>query len=382
MRAGYILVADSNPMRPSKDKPEFIVATGFTKALKELFEHGDVQLFVPSIVKGELVAQRLRTAIRLRNELLGKIETIKAITGFDRWGDFQCNDDELRARIKQKFDQWVDENGVTTIEARPDLIDWAALIKGAVYRLPPFEPAEDDTEKESSEKGFKDALILETLVQIENDNASHSVVLITKDKLLREAALGRMKSRLVFDSISSFKAHLIQLRDQNSESFALSVAQAARDAWDTSKQPNLFDQLKVAEHVQNEFAATLANPPVRMPDGMLSRSHFAQQANVRIPLGGEATIVSPPEYLGERAGRWEWKTDVELSQLFQKRSFHPDSGLSPHLLGEDIRKAKFTIFWDSAKGSRPEIADPKLDHLLYRGIWVQPASFEEVMGAI
>jgi hypothetical protein len=288
----------------------------------------------------------------------------------------------LRLAIEAKFSQWANECGASIIETPTQSIDWGRLIDDAIHREPPFEPATDDPKAENKEKGFKDALVLETAVHIETAHADASIVLITKDDLLKQAALKRLKSRLVFESLSKFESHLAQLHDEASEAFALQLAEAAKQAWDTSKASNLFDGLQIKERFQKEFAANLANPPRRNSQRKLEFSSHHNQGNVRIPLGDEAVIISSPEYVSENCGRWNWRTEVEMTQLFQRRAFHPESGLSPYVMGEDVRISRFIVFWDSAKNSSPAIEDPQFDHLLFKGIWIETASAEQIMGAL
>jgi hypothetical protein len=62
-------------------------------------------------------------------------------------------------------------------------VDWNSLMTAAGYRLPPFDP---DGEKE---KGFKDAIVAETFLQLCADlpiNSEDSAILVTEDAMLRK----------------------------------------------------------------------------------------------------------------------------------------------------------------------------------------------------
>jgi len=377
----FIVIPDTNVLRPN-ERPEIVVANGFTKTLQQLRKLGNLSLFVPSVVRDELVAQKLRQARRTRDELDRKAQTLGAITGINCDQVVSPDDQSLRAAIEAKFSQWANDCKASIIDTPTHSIDWRRLIDDAIHRVPPFEAAADDPKTENKEKGFRDALVLETAAHVETDQAEASVVLITKDELLKHAALKRLKSPLVFESLSKFESHLAQLHDDASEAFALQLAEAARQAWDTSKDSNLFDSLQIKELFQKEFAANLANPPRKNSQRTLEFSSHHNQGNVRIPLGDEVVKISSPEYLSEGSGRWNWRTEVELSQLFQRRAFHPESGLSPYVIGEDVRISRFIVFWDSAKDRNPVIIDPKFDHLLFRGIWLESPSSEHLLSAI
>lgn len=381
MSSRFIIIPDTNVMRPN-DRPEMMVANGFTQMLNQIRKRGKVELFVPSIVRDELIAQKMRLARRALEQVRNKVQTLVAVSGIKC--DLAILPDELAIRdaLELKFNDWATEFDAQIIDAPTNSIDWKRFICDAVHRAPPFEPASDDSKIENGEKGFKDALVLESASYVEAKHSEASIVLITKDALLKQAALKRLNSHLVFESLSSFESHLAQLHDQASESFALQLAEAAKQAWDTSKDGNLFDTFQIKERFQKDFAANLANPPRRDSKWRLDFSSRSHQGNVRIPLGEEAVIVSAPEYMPGNADHWCWKTEVEMSQLFQRRVFHPESGLSPYVVGEDVRISRFIVFWNSAKNFSPVIIAPEFDHLLIKGIWIEAASNEQVMGAL
>jgi hypothetical protein len=76
----------------------------------------------------------------------------------------------------------------------PKDIDWPALIDNAVWRLPPFSPFGTEP-KQTTEKGFKDALILETLLAFQKDAQDREIVFVCADALLSDSAISRLGSQ-------------------------------------------------------------------------------------------------------------------------------------------------------------------------------------------
>lgn len=80
------------------------------------------------------------------------------------------------------------------------------LIQRAINKQPPFEGRE-----KQSDKGFKDALVWETLLKYKSDNKKDTIVLYSKDARVVDKFLEKE-----FDSIFSEKIHMVQRTDENS----------------------------------------------------------------------------------------------------------------------------------------------------------------------
>ena len=65
-------------------------------------------------------------------------------------------------------------------------IDWAAIVESAVWRRPPFT---FDAKDKNNEKGFRDAVILETLAHLcQSTPTDKTVIFVCNDDLLRTTA--------------------------------------------------------------------------------------------------------------------------------------------------------------------------------------------------
>lgn len=117
------------------------------RALPDLTIHW----IIPEIVRQERQFQMLQAAL----QFLPAIEKIERLLGHN----LNITRDILEMRVREAIDRQIDQYGITIQSLNPSNVDWKRLIDDASYRRPPFEPGD-------KEKGFKDAIIIETFVQI------------------------------------------------------------------------------------------------------------------------------------------------------------------------------------------------------------------------
>src|SRR5204863_9201097 len=101
-----------------------------------------------------------------------------------------------------------------------DKIDWAKLYADAVWRRPPFV---FDPKKAETEKGFRDALILETVVDVVVTDARNvNLVFICADQLLRRTAdqsLSRDDRFSAYENVAGFSSYVKLTREQLDNEF-------------------------------------------------------------------------------------------------------------------------------------------------------------------
>lgn len=72
----------------------------------------------------------------------------------------EFTEDEARAQVHHIIEQQIEAHCIEEIDFDESLVDWRTLINRAVRREPPFDPSSE------TEKGFRDAVILETFLQL------------------------------------------------------------------------------------------------------------------------------------------------------------------------------------------------------------------------
>ncbi|VWM09573.1 PIN domain-containing protein [Burkholderia lata] len=100
--------------------------------------------------------------------------------------------EKVHAAISSHAQSEIDELGVTVRECMPDKVDWNRIMECSGLRLPPFDP------NEKAEKGFKDAIVAETFVQIQDEISEFvhdSAILVTKDEMLADHVGARIDSQ-------------------------------------------------------------------------------------------------------------------------------------------------------------------------------------------
>ncbi len=77
---------------------------------------------------------------------------------------------------------------------------WSSIVDKALWRVPPFEPSDDG----KHEKGFRDALIMASVMEFAKGNPELACAFISDDNLLREAIVAEKLPLLhVFESVKT-----------------------------------------------------------------------------------------------------------------------------------------------------------------------------------
>lgn len=178
-------------MSSKKSKPKLLVVFDtnvlYTKVANDLVRneiksailnnstHTDINIswLIPEPVINERKFQMQKRAF----ELLPSLEKLEALIGHK----LNITAEILVSRIEESVKKQMAELGLTVLPIDESSVDWKSIIHRSAYRLPPFE----DSEKE---KGFRDALIAESLFQLINDSPSTAsicrIAIVTGDKIL------------------------------------------------------------------------------------------------------------------------------------------------------------------------------------------------------
>jgi hypothetical protein len=140
-------------------------------------------LFVPDVVVKEWVQQRLE-------EVLEQIENLRK--GFRNLGrllnrgpEKYEEPKELESTLEREMTQYLDSIGMKLVPT-PTNIQVDVLIEMAVKKVAPFEKK---GEKGFAEKGFRDTIILFTIMQHMKANAFKNAILLSADKIFTEDAV-------------------------------------------------------------------------------------------------------------------------------------------------------------------------------------------------
>ena len=128
-----------------------------------------LELIVPEVVIGELQFQQTTSAIKLASTIRNQTQDLSGVTQFKYRS--VLDDTKIKEQISNKLKKWIKSlNGI--VASTPiDNIDWSKMVQHAIWREEPFT---FDPKDKINEKGFRDALILETLVNISDENAGNT----------------------------------------------------------------------------------------------------------------------------------------------------------------------------------------------------------------
>jgi hypothetical protein len=164
--------------------------------------------------------------------------------------------EEMLKRLRQRFDHWIADLGAVIVDVPKD-IDWPALIDNALWRRPPFSPRTE--ENQTTEKGFKDALILETLLAFQKGAHDGEIVFVCADALLSGSATSRLTNQpkfLVVKSLEEFGSHVDLLLNQQTEAFIGAVLSKIGSVFFTEHDPNcVWFKCDVLKQIHKELGA-------------------------------------------------------------------------------------------------------------------------------
>jgi hypothetical protein len=135
---------------------------------------------IPQIVIDERRYQMTQVATQIASNLSRAALLLPSASEFGK--------DKLIARVEEVIQAQIKEQEIKVVDLEVTAVDWTSLIKRAVLRHPPFEAGD-------KEKGFRDAIVLETFAQLHQNlrlSGPDKQVLLSNDSLLAEATHERM----------------------------------------------------------------------------------------------------------------------------------------------------------------------------------------------
>lgn len=158
----------------------------------DLYEN--VQVFIPQIVLDELLIQQ----IEKYEDAFAKIKNIK-FHNFDT-----LYDEEYETQTKYFFDTKLDElkGSLVRIEILPypQNKTLESIIKRAILKKAPFEG-----KSKESDKGFKDVILWETILQFKREHATDTIILFSGDGRICDVSLAEEYQSLFNDTIYLIK---------------------------------------------------------------------------------------------------------------------------------------------------------------------------------
>ena len=184
---------------------------------------------------------------------LGKLE---ALLGHN----LGISEEILSSRIDETIDSQMAGLGIKSLPLITKDVEWGAIVESAVFRKPPFSPGK-------SEKGFRDAVIVESFLQLVAKSPSTPSVcrlaIVTNDDLMQQHARARTsneKNVRVLSDIGELESLVNTLVAAVTEEFVAEIAEKAQNYFfQKGDETTLYYKEDIASKIQQKFSAELAS---------------------------------------------------------------------------------------------------------------------------
>jgi len=341
----YTVIVDTNALYTPE--PRKLVSSKFESSLVELRKLATAHLIIPRVVIGELVYQKFLWAKAAVEATDRKLDGLEELTGASRPKILSV--EQARSRIVKRYQVWCKSVAARQFAPTIKQVVWNSIVDDAVWRVPPFEHSDDG----KHEKGFRDRVVLESLLQ-HCTNLAHETVFLSEDGLLKSAVTSRnIKNLVVHPRLEDFTSRVRLLKEKAEEEWVETFfAEATRAFYDKDNRDCFYWKEKIFQRIA-ERSEDLQPPPVDPIMAILEPSTWDKQTDERITLG-------TTQFEKHEAARVFWKTDVKAAAAFSGKG----------LLGtaqEKIRISTFAVRWSSQSNNEAEIRDAKFEGIALGG---------------
>lgn len=259
-------------------------------------KHTDLKLswYLPDIVVSERRYQMQRKAF----ELLPNTQKLETLLGHK----LNINEEVLTHRVDEAINKQIQGLGIKTIDLDTKIVDWQQIIKRAVYRHPPFQPGD-------KEKGFRDALIAQSFIQLLENSPSTPTVcklaIVTEDKLLADYILEMSKESKnvrVLSSLNELENLINTLVSQVTEEFVAEVSKTAQSLFfEKETATSLYAKENIRAQIKEKYAEELKAVPSQ---GMIRENG--------------TWFIYPPVFIKKEKQRIFWSSSIKVKAKLYK----------------------------------------------------------------
>lgn len=351
-----------------------------------------VTWYLPDVVRHERQYQMQTEALKL----LPAVEKVERLLGHN----LNITEAILKERVEKTVSARQEELGLVSLPLDAGLVDWDRLVLNALYRQPPFEAGQ-------KEKGFRDAVLLESFAQLVADSPRTAktcrVVLVTKDGLLAESVKARLDGNsnvTVLENLEDLKGLINTLVSEVDESFVAVLKPKAKKLFFVPEDDDtLFYTERIQDRIPSEFAAVLSS----LPEGAASRStvswrigvpNFVKKlgqtiywaSQIRISAKASKSVSEAPEPATPgtpladlmKVPHHSTATSTSAESGHGKSLFwHKLSRLMLQDASKTITTHKgvdtFEVIWSTQLTTRHELRKPKVEEIKHIGVRWEPA---------
>ena len=356
----HLLVVDTNVLW-LKDKgpmvnPEFDTFWNDHKGLLRM------ELVVPQVVRDELLFQHYASGKKLIDKVTEHTAEFSSVTA--KKHRHRLSEGALKKLVREKFDRWLSGKDGKIAEVPIATINWKELYDRAIWRIPPFS---SDAKNPDNEKGFRDALIYETVLELAKKKPSEvNIAFVSNDFVLRNALEGELifdETFWPFEGLADFSSYVKLTREQLTEQFIGKIVKRVAEKFYRAGDENcLWNKEKVADKligIKDAWRIDEIEPrvTVNLPNYNLGRTvGFSSFASTQSAVTGEdyLPVTSVPSWKSTALNTWHLGPH-EFLRTSGKRSYHWSStvlAVKKYILydgqvttDERIRKIIFKVLW-------------------------------------
>ncbi|CAB3770495.1 PIN domain-containing protein [Paraburkholderia solisilvae] len=245
-----------------KESGEDLIPPNISKIILDpQHEELEIRWTIPEMVQVEREVQ-LRANIK---HIFGVASKMPKLFG----ATWLAAEESMTSEIARFVSDELARHGVEVVPCDTSTVNWASLIKAAGRRAPPFDP------DPSKEKGFKDAVIAETFIQMAGTLPAHgteTAMFVSNDKRLVEHVKSRAPNTKFVSNADELASELNFLSSDVDPSIAPQIVDAAALLLDGATEfwghvfpmaKHRIDLQPTLEGISNErLRHSMYNPPV------------------------------------------------------------------------------------------------------------------------
>jgi PIN domain len=338
--------------------------------IEENRQHADLKVtwFMPEIVFEE----RLYQMRKHTGPLISNVEKVEKLLGHK----LNLTKEMLDSMVLEVAKKQANDLGINVFPLDESQVDWKKIAFASVHRDPPFDKGE-------KEKGFRDALIGHTFLQILSSSPRSAskckIALISGDQLLTQfvnSYIDGFSNVQVFESLEELRGLINTLASQVDEDFVEALQKKASALFfvDSQSVETLYYKMKIHETIQKKFALELKRVPEgatsRTDDGIfISQPSFEKKVNQRMHWISRISFnfnamrwTSSPPQLGGGLFGTNAITPPNANSL---RSTLLTSGVPAIPTTEVVFKGKtlFDVHWSTTVNSNKQLIRPSIDSI-------------------
>lgn len=340
----HVVIPDTNIIW-FKDKTK-VVNPDFDLFWNTYAQESNLKLIIPDVVKGEILFQQSTSAIKQMNRATECMTEVCGITEYSYTHRMTAK--RIRGQIRKRFEKWEKQKKAIIALLPVEDINWNEIIQSSIWREPPFE---SDPKNPDNEKGFRDALILETIIEyVKNNSGDRLFAFICNDNLLRDTTAKKLKTNenfSVYKSIEDFESYLKLQHEELTDKFIKSILKKASLKFYNPQDDNcLAFKERLPNMIEDKFGKYINDPKLSDEKQALMTGLRSSSQKWEPSAGGKYWVSNSQFVKIENKTNYHWSTEVVYAKKFIRESVNYLLALSS-IDADRVLLIKFEVEWTS-----------------------------------